>query len=56
MAYAGKPEVSNRVPGISADKERAQAFVQRLVMQTVASDSRFLPDVSVEVVKKSLTE
>ncbi|KAJ1354511.1 hypothetical protein KIN20_011484, partial [Parelaphostrongylus tenuis] len=35
MAYAGKPEVSARVPGIAANEAGAKGFVERLVMQTV---------------------
>ncbi|KAJ1349625.1 hypothetical protein KIN20_005219 [Parelaphostrongylus tenuis] len=34
MVYAGKPEISIRVPGIAANSGSAQAFVERLVMQT----------------------
>ncbi|KAJ1358002.1 hypothetical protein KIN20_016298 [Parelaphostrongylus tenuis] len=35
MVYSNAPEVRARVPGIAADTGGAQAFVQRLVMQTV---------------------
>ncbi|KAJ1350889.1 hypothetical protein KIN20_006801 [Parelaphostrongylus tenuis] len=35
MVYAGKPEVSVKVSGIATSREGAQAFVERLVMQTV---------------------
>ncbi|KAJ1369296.1 hypothetical protein KIN20_030717 [Parelaphostrongylus tenuis] len=35
MVYAGKPEVSARVPGIAANEAGAKGFVERLVMQTV---------------------
>ncbi|KAJ1369297.1 hypothetical protein KIN20_030719 [Parelaphostrongylus tenuis] len=35
MAYAGKPEVPARVPGIAANEAGAKGFVERLVMQTV---------------------
>ncbi|KAJ1368316.1 hypothetical protein KIN20_029423 [Parelaphostrongylus tenuis] len=35
MVYAGKPEISTKVPGIARDRAGAQGFVQRLVEQTV---------------------
>ncbi|KAJ1372961.1 hypothetical protein KIN20_035277 [Parelaphostrongylus tenuis] len=36
MAYAGKPEISARVPGIAANEARAKGFVERLVMQAIS--------------------
>ncbi|KAJ1351977.1 hypothetical protein KIN20_008159 [Parelaphostrongylus tenuis] len=35
MAYAGKPEVSTKVPAMAASEAGARGFVSRLVMQTV---------------------
>ncbi|KAJ1365869.1 hypothetical protein KIN20_026330 [Parelaphostrongylus tenuis] len=35
MVYSTAPDVQAQVPGISSSKGSAQAFVQRLVMQTV---------------------
>ncbi|KAJ1354298.1 hypothetical protein KIN20_011181 [Parelaphostrongylus tenuis] len=36
LVYAGMPAVSPQIPGIAANKQGAQAFVSRLVMQTVS--------------------
>ncbi|KAJ1353354.1 hypothetical protein KIN20_009963 [Parelaphostrongylus tenuis] len=36
MAYTDKPDVAAQVRGISTSKDGAQAFVSRLVMQTVS--------------------
>ncbi|KAJ1368411.1 hypothetical protein KIN20_029538 [Parelaphostrongylus tenuis] len=35
MAYSSETSVLTRVPGIASSKDGAQAFVRRLVMQTV---------------------
>ncbi|KAJ1353173.1 hypothetical protein KIN20_009746 [Parelaphostrongylus tenuis] len=50
MAYSDKPEISAQVPGIASTRDGAQAFVSRLVMQTVLdvlesqARSALLPD------------
>ncbi|KAJ1353348.1 hypothetical protein KIN20_009958 [Parelaphostrongylus tenuis] len=61
MAYAGKREISTQTPGISASRDRAQAFVQRLVMQTVYDvlerhgRSAPLPDAVISAILSQLT-
>ncbi|KAJ1363460.1 hypothetical protein KIN20_023333 [Parelaphostrongylus tenuis] len=61
MAYAGKSEVSAQVPGIASDKQGAQAFVLRLVMQTVfdvlerQARSALLPDALILSILSQLT-
>ncbi|KAJ1361094.1 hypothetical protein KIN20_020271 [Parelaphostrongylus tenuis] len=51
MAYSDKPEVSAQVPGIATTRDGANAFVSRLVMQTIVdvlesqARSALLPDV-----------
>ncbi|KAJ1349623.1 hypothetical protein KIN20_005217 [Parelaphostrongylus tenuis] len=61
MVYAGKLEISIRVPGIAANSRSAQAFVERLVMQTVfdvlESQARtaLLPDAVISLILSHLT-
>ncbi|KAJ1362015.1 hypothetical protein KIN20_021423 [Parelaphostrongylus tenuis] len=61
MIYVEKAEESARVSGIAANKGAAQAFVQRLVMQTVfdvlesQARSAFLPDPIISTILGQLT-
>ncbi|KAJ1350374.1 hypothetical protein KIN20_006153 [Parelaphostrongylus tenuis] len=61
MVYTGKTEVSSQVPGIATNKGGAQAFVQRLVMQTVfdilecQARSALLPDAIISAILDQLT-
>ncbi|KAJ1349616.1 hypothetical protein KIN20_005210 [Parelaphostrongylus tenuis] len=56
-----KPEISIRVPGIAANSGSAQAFVERLVMQTVfdvlerQARSALLPDAVISLILGQLT-
>ncbi|KAJ1373510.1 hypothetical protein KIN20_035924 [Parelaphostrongylus tenuis] len=56
-----KPEIPTQTPGISAIRDRAQAFVQRLVMQTVLDvlerqgRSALLPDSVISAILSQLT-
>ncbi|KAJ1369097.1 hypothetical protein KIN20_030492 [Parelaphostrongylus tenuis] len=56
MAYTDIPAVSARVPGIAVSSGSAQAFVSRLVMQTVfdvlenQARSAFLPDAVISAI------
>ncbi|KAJ1369287.1 hypothetical protein KIN20_030705 [Parelaphostrongylus tenuis] len=61
MVYSGKTEVLSQVPGIASDKGGAQAFVQRLIMQTVVDvlenqgRSALLPDVVISGILSQLS-
>ncbi|KAJ1368988.1 hypothetical protein KIN20_030351 [Parelaphostrongylus tenuis] len=61
MVYAGKPGVSVKVSGIATTREGAQAFVERLVMQTVydvlenQGRSALLPDAVISSILSQLT-
>ncbi|KAJ1372095.1 hypothetical protein KIN20_034157 [Parelaphostrongylus tenuis] len=61
MAYSTAPRVQAQFPGISTSEESAQAFVQRLVMQTVfdvlESQARnaLLPDAVISAILGQLT-
>ncbi|KAJ1366674.1 hypothetical protein KIN20_027410 [Parelaphostrongylus tenuis] len=60
MVYTGKPEISARVPGIATNIGSAQAFVSRLVMQTVLNvleiqpRSALLPDAVISTLLSQL--
>ncbi|KAJ1374283.1 hypothetical protein KIN20_036938 [Parelaphostrongylus tenuis] len=61
MVYSTKTDVAAQVPGIAASKEGAQAFVSRLVMQTVfdvlesQARSALLPDAIISAILRQLT-
>ncbi|KAJ1361252.1 hypothetical protein KIN20_020459 [Parelaphostrongylus tenuis] len=61
MAYTDMSDVIARVPGIATSKERAQAFVERLVIQTVfdvlesQARSALLPDAVILAILGQLT-
>ncbi|KAJ1357118.1 hypothetical protein KIN20_015170 [Parelaphostrongylus tenuis] len=56
MAYSTESNVRAQVPGIANDKGAVQAFVQRLVMQTIfdvlesQARSAFLPDAVISII------
>ncbi|KAJ1368267.1 hypothetical protein KIN20_029359 [Parelaphostrongylus tenuis] len=61
MAYTDMTDVIARVPGIATSRERAQAFVERLVMQTVfdvlesEARSALLPDAVISAILGQLS-
>ncbi|KAJ1354886.1 hypothetical protein KIN20_011972 [Parelaphostrongylus tenuis] len=61
MVYSTAPNVQAQVPGIATSKGGAQAFVQRLVMQTVfdvlelQARSALLPDAVISAILDQLT-
>ncbi|KAJ1361748.1 hypothetical protein KIN20_021081 [Parelaphostrongylus tenuis] len=61
MAYSTATEVTAQVPGTAPSKERAQAFVSRLAMQTVGdilesqARSALLPDAIISSILSQLT-
>ncbi|KAJ1365247.1 hypothetical protein KIN20_025491 [Parelaphostrongylus tenuis] len=61
MIYTSTPMVSARIDGVANDKGKAQAFVERLVMQTVfdvlesQAKNALLPDALVSAILSQLT-
>ncbi|KAJ1367221.1 hypothetical protein KIN20_028088 [Parelaphostrongylus tenuis] len=56
MVYSGDPAISAQVRGIATSKEGAQAFIKRLIMQTVfdvienQGRNAFLPDAVISAI------